>query len=504
MTPKNAPQSGPHIALVSLLDEMRCFGALYLAACLREKGVRTSLLFLPLKTGKRESDEEVDLVLSYFARQRPDAVGFSLMTCQALRARRLTEALRRRMPEVAVVWGGVHPTLCPEESIEYADAVCVGEGEDALVELVDAWWVGGRRETAIQNMWFRADGTVVRNPQRRLRVDLDSLPFPFHDFASSQVLHRGRIVPLTHGLYRHYMNWQGQAYSIVTTRGCPFHCSYCCNSALKQIYVGTYLRRRSVPNVIEEIAQARRVYPYTGIVNIQDDSFILNDDDWLAEFCRAYKAAVGLPLICRLIPVMATDARLAMLKEAGLQWAIAGLQSGSERINQGIYNRKTTNRDFLECAKRIHRHGIFGIYDVILDGPFDTEEDVLKTLDVIQQIPKPFSLQVFSMILFPKTKLKELCDREGIPSNADPYEQGLSRIKETYLNKLVMIAPFSPRALVRFFVERRRHRYAQILLDRYYSLYLAVFVNSRTYLRHFKSVPKLLKALNRAMRARRG
>ncbi len=494
--------STPHIIFVSLLDEMRCLGALYLAACLREQEVRTSLLFLPLPTGRKESAAEVEHILSFFEVQRPDIIGFSLMTCHARRAKRLTEAVHGRMPHTQILWGGVHPTLCPEEAIESADVVCVGEGEDAIVELVNQYRLQGRATKPIRNMWCKVDGQVVKNPQRPLRVDLDALPFPFHDFSCASVLHEGRIVALTDKLYRHYMNWQGQAYSIVTTRGCPFHCSYCCNSALKQIYVGTYLRRRSVPNVIEELVQARRVYPYTTLINIQDDSFILNDDDWLAEFCEAYKKSIGLPLICRLIPVMATDSRIAMLKEAGLQWAIAGLQSGSERINQGVYNRKATNQDFLECARRIHRHGIFGIYDVILDGPFDTEEDVLKTLEVIQQIPKPFSLQVFSMILFPKTRLKELCDQEGIPSNADPYEQGLSRIKETYLNKVIMITPFTPTRLLQFFVTHRQDRYAHVLLDTYYRLYLTLFVNSRTYLRHFKFVPVVVKAINRMLNPR--
>ena len=91
-----------------------------------------------------------------------------------------------------------------------------------------------------------------------------------------------------------------------------------------------------------------------------------------------------------------------------------GLQSGSDRVNKEVYNRPITSETFLNAARLVKSLGVDAYYDIILDNPYETEEDVLKTLDVILRAPKPFQLQLFSLCLYQGTQLHERAKKDGL------------------------------------------------------------------------------------------
>jgi len=130
------------VVLISLDREIMCIGVRLLSACLRRAGHETRVIFLPLRDSRRQNDASCpnypQAVLDDVTElcQDADLVGLSLMTNQFLPAVAVTEHLKREL-NVPVIWGGVHPTVSPEECLACADMVCIGEGEGTLIELAD-------------------------------------------------------------------------------------------------------------------------------------------------------------------------------------------------------------------------------------------------------------------------------------------------------------------------------------------------------------------------------
>jgi anaerobic magnesium-protoporphyrin IX monomethyl ester cyclase len=215
-----------------------------------------------------------------------------------------------------------YTTVRPEECLEHADLVCVGEGEDALRELVVHMSTGdGYAE--IPNIWYERDGAIVRTPLRPLASNLDAYPYPSYDLNTEHVLHQGRLQPMTKELLLYYL---GQicvpsvaTYETFMSRGCHYRCAYCANNALARTYAGEWrVRRRSVPHVIGELKQMVARFPEIQYVQISDD-LLLDDLEKIREFSSAYKQAIGIPfLIGGLHPAMVEKEKISLLADAGM------------------------------------------------------------------------------------------------------------------------------------------------------------------------------------------
>ena len=145
---------------------------------------------------KRYTDQILDQVT--FLCRGSDLVGVTLMTNFFDGAVQVTERIKRDL-DVPVIWGGVHPTIRPQESLEYADIVCVGDGEDAVLELMDRM-AAGRDWSDIPNLWIKRGDVIVRNPPRPLQSNLDIYPPPDYSLEGSPlILFEGIIQPLNTG-----------------------------------------------------------------------------------------------------------------------------------------------------------------------------------------------------------------------------------------------------------------------------------------------------------------
>ena len=293
--------------------------------------------------------------------------------------------------------------------------------------------------------------TVQKNPLRPLIADLDRLPFPDHFPEHSHVYHEGKILPMDVKLFRKYTRYDGKAYNIISSRGCPFSCSYCCNSFLSKLYGTKSIRTRSPQNVIAELRSAVEAFPDIILVNIHDDCFLAHREEWHREFVKDYKKWIDRPFIVRSTPLHLTEEKVRMLKEAGLAWVTMGLQSGSERINREVYCRHVSNRKFLEATALAKKYGVSGYYDVILDNPFEEEEDVISTLKVLREIPKPFQLQLFTLTFYKGTDIYGMMQQKMGAGTELPIQNYFS-YKPTFLNKLVRISPLIPSGMVDYFI----------------------------------------------------
>jgi len=224
--------------------------------------------------------------VQYAVGYRPDVLGYSVMTGSQRGYFELNRRVRAALDPlytaqgrrpVFAAFGGPHATFFPEMIGEPGvDGVCIGEGEAAIVDLADALQAQktGFSEKPvfspdIKNWWFKRNGEIVKNPPRPLIRDLGSLPQP-----DRALIYDKHPILARSGIKR-----------FISSRGCPYDCSYCFNSAYYEIYRGERRgHQRPVDDVIAEVNAVASRWPLHQVVFV-DDLFILRND-WLEELAE--------------------------------------------------------------------------------------------------------------------------------------------------------------------------------------------------------------------------
>lgn len=436
------------VLLIALQSNTDTIGLKYVLSYSRSIGMKAHILFLP---AMRPAD--MPAIRQFVKDFNPEVIGISLMSESFDKARLISSEIKKECPRRIIVWGGIHPSIAPHACLKYADYVLVGEAEQSFSEFVHAL-AERQSPLPIQNLAFKQGDDVVLNPIRPLIQDLDPLPFPEHHPRDSFVLHRGRVVAMDKSLLKKYSRYSGRSYSLLCMRGCPFPCSYCCNSFLAKLYGSGLVRKRSIGNVIEELKWALSSYPDISYVLIHDDDFFAHDAEWLERFAERYKNEINRRLVCCGNPATITGDKILPLKSCGLSWICVGLQSGSPRVKRDIYRRFVSNKALLKSAQLAREYSIATLYDVILDNPFETEEDLLQTVRFILKLPKPFQFQLYSLTFYEGTELYRMALEKGIRID-NPCEKNYIRYRPIYLNKIVRLCPLLPRPVIKFLVNRR-------------------------------------------------
>lgn len=449
------------ILLVSFQNNTDTIGLKYIHSYLIKNNVNSRILFIP-RFDKKDFSALENFLRSY----RPTIIGISLMSPEFFKAKEFSLHIKKVFPEIIIIWGGIHPTIDPKESVKYADYVFMGEAEQAVLEFVNAT---AKNESVndILNLAYKTAAGITINKLRPVNENLDDLPFPEHFPEKSSVLHQSEVVELNKAIFKKYTRYSGKFYSLTTTRGCPFSCAYCCNSVFSKLYGLAKIRKRSVENVIAEMRYAVKNFPDIVYINFQDDNFFSYDSQWLKTFAAASEKEIKKKIVCRTTPAHLNEEKISLLKRAGLSWIFMGLQSGSPRVNQEIYKRFVPNEKFIEAAKIVLKNNIAGYYDVILDNPYETEQDTIETIEVILKIPKPFMLQLFSLCFYQGT---EICDR-ALKDNLvieSPLKKNYLKYKPVYLNKVIKLCPLLPKYFIKLLVEKRKSAWAKISVNLIY------------------------------------
>lgn len=346
------------------------------------------------------SETELGLLVDELRRIAPALVGVSFTTVDLSKAQIVTRAIHDRLPGVPVVWGGIHSILNPESCILEADMVCTGEGDEVLVE-----YFADPARRDVHGLWFRDGDRVTRNAQRPLIANLDSLPFPMYG-GNEIYLDEDRVdrSPSDPACSIH-MN-----YHVVTARGCPFACTYCLHSNIRDLYPGQkYLRRRSVENVVQELEMRAHQGYFDGYIPVFDEIFV-KDPEWIAEFARQYGRRVGLAFGGYVHEAFSTLDMVRSLANVGMVGTTFGFQSGSERMCRQVYQRHNNFDRIVSLAQGIHETKCFEtlIYEGLTNTPFETEEDCQATLDFLLRLPTPYYLQMFKLVIFPGTVIETM------------------------------------------------------------------------------------------------
>jgi len=344
---------------------------------------------------------------------------------------------------IPVVWGGVHPTIAPDTCMEYADYVCIHEGERAIIDIADAVIGNEYNKLAhIKNLCYKQDGQIKRNPLYPLIQNLDEIPSYDHIPKNSYIQDNDVIVPVNRKTFIRYARYSGTTYSIMSSRGCPFSCTYCCNNVLSGLHDSKKVRHRSTANIISEIKKAINDNPYIEYINFQDDCFLACSGKHLSEFCEQYRKEIGRPFIVRSIPTYINREKVTALKSAGLAWISLGLQSGSDHTCKEIYKRRSLKADFLKAAGIIKDYNIAAFYDVILDNPFESVEDKLETIQTLVETPKPFYTQFFALNFYLGTELYARASKECPERIDDSTQKDYLLYKKDILNAITRLAAF--------------------------------------------------------------
>ena len=165
--------------------------------------------------------------------------------------------------------------------------------------------------------------------------------------------------------------------------------------------------------------------------------------DEIKEFSKKYKERIGLPLwITGATPTTLTKEKLSSLVDAGLVELRMGIQSASEN-GKKLYGRPHSNHKVANAVKMVneHRDKVKASYDIILDNPWETDEDLIETVMFLSKLPTPFILNLFSLVYFPETELYIKAKKEGIIKDElnDIYRKYFLGCTNTHLNKLFFL-----------------------------------------------------------------
>ena len=206
-----------------------------------------------------------------------------------------------------------------------------------------------------------------------------------------------------------------RSYEVIASRGCPFTCSYCCCVNLRRRLPRGIpgVRTRSVNSVIDELREARRHCKKIVFVHFYDEIFP-NLPGWVDEFAEKYEKYIHLPFTIWSHPKMVELEMLKKLKQVGLTEVIMGIQSGSERVRREVFHRYETQEDILRAISAIQEAGVFwGSFDLMLQHPFETIEDLKESYRLVQKFPGRYELQLHGLNFLPGTDIVHMAIQQG-------------------------------------------------------------------------------------------
>ena len=420
---------------------------------------------------------------------KPELVGFSVLSHRYQWCLKFARLIKHNFPKIKIIFGGPHATAVPELVIkdECVDIVCVGEGEEALLELAK-----NPNSTDIRNMWFKTKKGIIRNPLRPLIKNLDTLPFP----------DKSIWIDVPKNTFKYYL--------IMMSRGCPYSCSFCFNSYLHKLYkgLGNYVRFRSVDNVIRELRQAKKDFNIEWVL-FMDDNFSL-DEKWLVNFSCKYQKLIGLPYACNTHPNTLNKKRITYLKKSGCRFVMVGIQSGSEKVRRKIIGRYETNAKLQEVTKLCHSAKL----NFSLDHIFGLDDSITAMTESAQlyNVVRPFTINTYQLYFFPKTPIinyKGLNETDVNKINRGIYQKSTIRSQRynDYLSfrNLFVLMPLIPQKVVNKIIGNYKllnmfRRVPEILIWVAKGMNSLLGGNTPSVYTHFKFLPHKIKERLRGYR----
>lgn len=389
---------------------MEKLGLMYVSAMVRRAG-HDSELFLEGAEGPRFLDRIVD--------SAPDVVAFSVTTGMHRWALDVAARVKART-NTTILFGGPHASYSPEVvEKDPVDIVCRGEGEDAMVGLLECL-AANESPRNVPNLWVKEKGTVYRNEVRPLTQELDSIPFPDWDlYYRYPYLRRLRSKPL------------------LTGRGCSFQCTFCHNHLDMALYSGKgkWVRKRSPANVIAEIRELRARYPLE-VLNLERDDHLTIQRDWTFEFLEAYAREVDVPFVLQCRPETIDRETADALARARCASVTISFETADPSLRNSLLRKEISDQDVIQAVTLLKERGIFVKTLNMIGLPGENLDGALETLAFNVRLRPQFA-RCSIATPFPRTRLFEQSVHAGMLAADHSSEDYF----EDYFQKTVLDHP---------------------------------------------------------------
>ena len=335
----------------------------------------------------------------------PDIIGLSVVDSNYKFGIELLKFCKLSYPNIITMCGGAIATLVPDEVIteRCVDVVAIGEVEEQLVEYLDYCERENVKRVSIPNFWIKnSKGRIIRRYDHKLPDISKGLPPDLSIFDD-----RHFIRPLGGKMYR--------MATVIWTRGCLFHCSYCANKMFYRamnVSAKQYYRRKNTSLLIDELVQFKEQFNLNFIMFV-DDIFPLHDIKAIKEFSSLYKEKVGLPFSINVQPTIVNEESFELVVYAGLKNICCGIESGNNKIRREVLKRNYKDEDVLKVFDLAHKYNIRSSSFNIIGLPGETRSDIMDTIELNRKA-NPTSATVTFFHPYRGCDLRRVCIEKGL------------------------------------------------------------------------------------------
>jgi anaerobic magnesium-protoporphyrin IX monomethyl ester cyclase len=313
----------------------------------------------------------------------------------------LSKIPKKNRPPVII--GGMLATFAPDLVISYSeiDMVCVGDGENALINLCRKI-ENGLDYSNVQGLWVKKNGSITKNPMDTA-FSINDVPIP--DVGLFE----------TARFYKPFDGKNYRTFPIETHRGCPYKCSYCNSPSKEQIYKDAgevYFRLKNVEGVRRELLHYKENFG-AEYFYFWADTFLAWSDQYFEEFAEMYKSDIDLPFWCQTRPETLTEPRVALLKEMGIHRMGLGLEHGNEEFRATMLDRKVSSNKIVEDLKILNHFDVKYSVNNIIGFPNETRELAMDTIRINRRINAD-TRNMYTFTPFHGTPLRKIAEEQGL------------------------------------------------------------------------------------------